>query len=311
MASRARTSFDANIRDIDRLFGFHLKPSTGARKAQQTEVLNKSAIVLTTAFWEAYCEDLAAEALEHLVQYAAGWEAIPLQLQKIVARELERERHELAVWRLAGEGWRTVLVDRLASLQEERNRTLNTPRTQQIDAFFEEVLGVVKLSQRWKWQGMSAQAARAKLDEFVVLRGDIAHRGQAADRVTKRQAKDYATHVRHLVAKTGGHINTVMKKATGQPLWVPLLYRVFAELDPELVELALRKLSSNEQDLMKVRFGINDLRSTSLADAIEGLRTLKETAVLAGIRAEEVRRTEAAIIRKVRETAASDARSSP
>jgi hypothetical protein len=29
-------------------------------------VLNKSAIVLLTAFWEAYCEDLAAEALNHV-----------------------------------------------------------------------------------------------------------------------------------------------------------------------------------------------------------------------------------------------------
>lgn len=29
------------------------------------EVLNKSAIVLITSYWEAYCEDIAAEALDH------------------------------------------------------------------------------------------------------------------------------------------------------------------------------------------------------------------------------------------------------
>ena len=31
------------------------------------EVLNKSAIVLVTSFWEAYCEDIAAEGLAHIV----------------------------------------------------------------------------------------------------------------------------------------------------------------------------------------------------------------------------------------------------
>ena len=41
------------------------------------EVLNKSAIVLLCAIWEAYCEDLADEALRHLLAYSRDYSALP------------------------------------------------------------------------------------------------------------------------------------------------------------------------------------------------------------------------------------------
>jgi integrase len=97
MPSRARLAFDENARDIDRLFGFHLKPALGGgtRPAHQTEVLNKSAVVLLTAYWEAHCEDVVAEGLEHLVSEATDARSIPLSLQKRVARELEAGERDL------------------------------------------------------------------------------------------------------------------------------------------------------------------------------------------------------------------------
>jgi hypothetical protein len=73
MASKARAAFDKNCADIDRLMEVHTAyGGTGAGYRHQLEVLNKSAIVLLCAIWEAYCEDLAAEAVEHIVAHAAA-----------------------------------------------------------------------------------------------------------------------------------------------------------------------------------------------------------------------------------------------
>ena len=62
MPSEARKAFDANVADVDRLLALHSTAGgAGQGRRYGLEVLNKSAIVLVTAYWEAYCEDIAAE----------------------------------------------------------------------------------------------------------------------------------------------------------------------------------------------------------------------------------------------------------
>jgi hypothetical protein len=216
MASKARRAFDENCEDIERLLEIHADLGGDARgRRRRLEVLNKSAIVLITSFWEAYCEDLAAEGLEHFVTHTSDATSLPVDLRKQVAQELERDNHELATWKLAGDGWRSVLSSRLDGLREERNRRLNTPKTAQIDELFLRALGVPKVSSSWKWNNMSMAKASRKLDTFVELRGAIAHRGAAGGSVHKQAVADYYGHVRLLVGKTGGRVNSVIKKATG------------------------------------------------------------------------------------------------
>jgi len=66
---------------------------------------------------------------------------------------------------------------------------------------------------------MSVPQAKAKLDDFVTLRGEIAHRGSAASSVTKAQVTNYLKHVKSLVSKTGERVNTHVRGASGKSLW--------------------------------------------------------------------------------------------
>lgn len=87
MASQARSAFDQNAKDIKRLLSIHADiggDSKGRRYG--LEVLNKSSIVLITAFWEAYCEDIASEALQHLVTFSPSGLALPKELKKKTRR---------------------------------------------------------------------------------------------------------------------------------------------------------------------------------------------------------------------------------
>lgn len=220
MTSNAQASFVKNCEDIDELqqiFADVTAASPGRRR--RLGAVHKSAIVLLTAFWEAFCEDIAAEALQHLVAHAPDAQALPLELRKQVAREITEDKDNLAAWRLAGDGWRSVLVSRLGRLQEARNRKLNTPKTRQINDLFREVLGVEKISECWHWTTMDAQRAAEKLDEYITIRHEVAHRGQSADRVWQYDVNEYYNHVWRLVERTAAEIGGILAGATGVSPW--------------------------------------------------------------------------------------------
>jgi hypothetical protein len=221
MPSKAWESFYQNARDIERLLELHQEkggPSPGRRRG--LEVLNKSAIVLITSFWEAYCEDIATEGLEHIVQHGGSADSLPKGIKQIIAKELKADPNDLSIWSLSGEGWKQILKTRLENLRDQRNKRLNTPRTQNIDDLFLQALGLSSISSSWKWaKKMTIDRARKKLDKYVTLRGEIAHRGIAANAVTKAQVEDYFYFIKRLVSKTGGAVNSHVKKITGEPLW--------------------------------------------------------------------------------------------
>ncbi|GAA2004290.1 HEPN domain-containing protein [Catenulispora subtropica] len=220
MTSQARDSFDDHCGDIDRLFQIHVEIyGEGPGRRWQVESLHKSAVVLLTAFWEAFCEDLAAEALAHLVVNAREAADLPTDLRRLVAKELKSDDHELAVWSVADDGWRELLTSRLARLQAERNRKLNTPKTAQIDDLFDKAVGLSKISSSWSWNRMSRVRAAEKLDGFVELRGEIAHRGSAVDSVTKDTVSDFYNHVKRLVDATEGHVRRRLRESTGVAPW--------------------------------------------------------------------------------------------
>ncbi|WP_166742286.1 MAE_28990/MAE_18760 family HEPN-like nuclease [Burkholderia cepacia] len=220
MPSKARTAFDANVQDIDKLLEFHAAgggDQPGRRYG--LEVLNKSSIVLITSFWESYCEDLAEEALEVIVEHAPNADALPKEIKKVIAKALKEDKNELAIWRISDDKWRDVLRMNFVELKTERNKTFATPKSFNVNHLFESALGLSDMSSNWKWERMTAVQAAKKLNEFVSMRGDIAHRGSSTSTVKKSQVVDYLKHVKMLAAKTGGAVKKHVKAITGQDLW--------------------------------------------------------------------------------------------
>jgi len=221
MASKARAAFDKNAKDIQRLLKLHEDVGgTAPGRRYGLEVLNKSAIVLITAFWEAYCEDIASEGLGHIVKHSKSADALPDELKKQIAKKLKAEKHELEIWKVADDGWRAYLSGHLEDLKKERDRRLNTPKTDQINDLFKAAVGIEKMSGNWHWPNkMKSARASEKLDKYVTLRGAIAHRGKHETSVTKQNVTDYFEFVQMLVPKTGGVVNSHCMKVTGKRLW--------------------------------------------------------------------------------------------
>jgi len=206
--------------DIQRLMEIH--GDVGGRAVGRrvgVEVLNRSAIVLLTAIWEGYVEDVSAEAVEHLVNHLSDASHLPLSLRKKVAAEFRENPNQVAVWSLAGDSWKSVLRARLTTYAAENAQRLNTPMSERVDTLLDGVVGIPQVTDAWHWSHMSRARARGKLDSLVRLRGDIAHGSGAKRPVQKGDVTGWRNHVGRLVEKTDDRVNAHVTHVTGVALF--------------------------------------------------------------------------------------------
>jgi hypothetical protein len=214
--SQAAQNFIASFKEVESLRGFHeALTGTGRGYRPGMEVLNKLALVLVCAIWEAYCEDLADEALTQVLARSADYSALPKVLRKSIAKELKEDRDEGSPWKLAGTGWKTYVHGRLPILKQRREFDFNTPKAARVEKFFEDAVGISNITDAWHWKHVSVDFARRKLDRLVTLRGSIAHRGSAGQRVKKEDAAGYLEHVIRLVMATDEKVGDELHRITG------------------------------------------------------------------------------------------------
>lgn len=204
--SKSLLSFQKNLSEFNQLIVIH-KSIGGAKRGRRydLEVVNKAAVVLICASWESYCEDLLFEQLTRLSQPKVSSLSIPSALRALMGRRVKSDPDDRAPWRLAGKGWRRELSHMIGELKATVN-FLNTPKSRQIDELFERYLGVASLSSNWHWPGMGVKSACKKLDDFVALRGELAHRARALSTVKRKQTEDFAAFATRLVNITEGVI---------------------------------------------------------------------------------------------------------
>jgi hypothetical protein len=230
MPSKARTALTENLTEVTRLLELHAEiGGDGRGRRRGLEVLNKSAIVLLTSYWESYCEDIAEESIEHIIKYARSADALPKSMKKLIAKELKEDKNELAVWFLADDSWKQFLTSRLEQYKTARNWNFNTPKPAQVDELFMDGLGIEKISDSWKWDKTTATTARNRLKSFVELRGAIAHRGKGDISVKKLDVTNYLELIKKLAAKTGGVVNRHCRTITGKPLYTKTLNSMLTE----------------------------------------------------------------------------------
>ena len=213
-------NFIGNMNNVIQLVGIH-ETLTGQEPGRRfgVEVLNKSAIVLATACWEAYIEDLAEEAFNFLFDASLDHSGIPTKVQGLVGRSLKDEPDDKSVWKMADEGWRTVLQNYKANVLKRYTGTLNTPKPDKIDKIFEELIGLQNLSSSWSWRRMPSGEAINRLTKYIELRGAIAHRVSVRTAVRKSDAIEYALFVLRLAAKTTNTVGKYLTDITGQKPW--------------------------------------------------------------------------------------------
>jgi hypothetical protein len=224
MPSNAFKRFTDSASDIDHLIDLHetmvnVFEADAEPVPEGYEVVFRSAVVLMVSHWEAYIEDICSEALDHLVRHTTDPTKLPKEIKKQVAGEIKRSSNEIEVWKLADAGWKAYLRGRLAAFKELRDRSFNTPKAENTADFIKRTLGIEDVRSAWSFDGKDSKAISEQLDRLVAIRGEIAHRGRLQQRLDAKFVTQQTAFLRHLASKTGGTINTHLKKATGTALF--------------------------------------------------------------------------------------------
>lgn len=211
----------SNVFETASLLDIHTEVSgRGAGRKHGVEVLNKSAIVLAVASWEAYVEDLAKSALEFMIAEATDHKAFP----KLVLERVSSKNTGINSWRLAGDGWKKALSDNLTEVLAKTTGTLNTPRAAQVDELFSKTIGLNDMSKKWRWSGRTSIQAVEALDQLVTLRGSIAHRVKHSRSVRKQDVKNALDLIGRLAVRSNNETRTYVHGKVGKYPWGALTY---------------------------------------------------------------------------------------
>jgi len=188
-----------NLGDITRLKDIHARITPkGPGRKHDVEVLHKSAIVLLVACWEAFIEDMAEPTLNWMIVNAKGHKVFP----ESVLERISSTHQGSKAWLLAGDGWKQVLRDNLKEVLARTTATLNTPKSEQVDALFEKTIGLKTLSAASHWKGRPAEQSRKSLNDLVTLRGSIAHRVSGARHVRVKDVSEAEDLICRLAVKS-------------------------------------------------------------------------------------------------------------
>ncbi len=220
MGSKASGAFSTNSEDVKRLWEIHEDVAgKGAGRKRDVEILNRTAIVFITACWEAYVEGVAVEAFHLLVTGAKDSSAIPPKVKAFIGRRLVETNNPQDVWKLADLRWQDEVTSYGEEVKKKWVSNLNTPKSPQVNTLFEEMLGIPNLSSHWRWASMPAARAANKLDDYIIVRGNIAHRLKHDAEVYKNWGTDYLNHVQRLVSATDGAVASHLAKFIGTRPW--------------------------------------------------------------------------------------------
>lgn len=214
--SLASINFTKNSYSVHRLFTIH-EEITGDRRGRRynIEILNKSAFVFITAYWEDYIESICREFSLFLLSSSGDYKKFPQKGRLLATKKLLESKDERRVWDLAGNGWKKIM----SSYVEKLLNNFHTPSPANVDRLFKNLFDVSSLSSSWKWAGMSSDNSTLKLDELIEIRHDIAHGQEIPKSVTKKNAETFLNLVETIVQKTDKYLRNYGKKLINKYPW--------------------------------------------------------------------------------------------
>lgn len=207
--SQSKAHFEAALVDVNNLMDFHAWHGGDGRgrRAGNLQSLNKAAVVLLCAAWESYIESILRECAERSIAAAGAPEEMIKPLSKLVGDHIRGHKNESAWVSAAGDGWRSLTRSVIAN----RVGAFNTPKKGPISEIFSSTLGVKEIDRNWEWHKCPRPMAANRLDDFVKLRGGIAHGDRTLGSVNK-------SHVDEGIKVTGRLVEKIEERLVAEGL---------------------------------------------------------------------------------------------
>jgi hypothetical protein len=204
MPSNAFKSFKFNLTDVDFLIDAHAALCPPGKGKKNMGHLTRSAVVMLCASWEHYIEALVRESIGFFTTQLAHPSALPDFVKKDLGKTIKDSKHDLRPLDMAGNGWKQVYLDHA----NEALKGLNSPKAGNVDIVCKRFLGLDALSSKW------TQGAQV-LNDFVSVRGEIAHNARHAPYVPLVKLKEYVQQVWQYAVETDNEVSSHLKAASG------------------------------------------------------------------------------------------------
>lgn len=191
----------AMMKDVDRIIETHDSIQNGSPGNMGLGHLPRAGVLLLCAAWELYIEELLLEVVEKNIDRCMNPTELPDIVQKTIAKYVKDSKHQLKPLYLAGDGWKNIYIE----IANEYVSSLNTPKQNNIDVMFHEIVGIKDLSTNWS-DGSSA------INDFVKARGDVAHRGSDAGNIRINTLRNtYKPQICKAAVETDNAISTYIR----------------------------------------------------------------------------------------------------
>lgn len=166
MPSIAYGEYRTNLRDVHRLVKLHEVLSGASRGKRGLGHLTRGGLLLLCAAWERYIETVALEAATFLTISLPSHASLPPGPRQKVVDYANSGKNGWSAAQVRTAAWKSIYLEAI----RKRTEALNTPKHENLQPLFCAFLDVPDIATLWP-------SGNGPVDNFVTLRGEVAHRG--------------------------------------------------------------------------------------------------------------------------------------
>ncbi len=196
-------TLSVRLQDARRLLEIH-EATTGAAagRRRNVDVLNRSALLLTVAAWEGFCEDSISVSAARISRQLQNKDLLPESVIRPFMYWFYEDSQLRSVsdisksniWSIAGDGWRS----QYRKYSERKVDDLNTPNFMRLKKLASQTIGISDLGANWTYGRYDQSFYVSKLEDTLQIRHQIAHGRRGNTTVGKIRAKDSITLIERL-----------------------------------------------------------------------------------------------------------------
>jgi len=196
MPSAAYSEFNQNLIDVHRLALLHRRESGTGRGRRGLGHLTRGGLLLLCAAWERYAETVLAEGAHLVAARLPDINALPAVARQKVVNHANNNATAWTAAQLATPIWRQIYADAIGV----RIAKLNTPKHYKLKPLFEDFLAIADIGAAWS-------TGTVPIDDFVGLRGEVAHRGGQGPYIRFGRLEGLEVDVKRYVRETDNYLS--------------------------------------------------------------------------------------------------------
>ncbi|MBX7259995.1 MAG: hypothetical protein K1Y02_26810 [Candidatus Hydrogenedentes bacterium] len=168
--------------------------------------LTRGGLLLLCAAWERYVEMVLAEGAQITANRLPDINGLPQAVRQKVTSHANNNSTPWTAAQLNTPTWVQIYADAIKARVDK----LHTPKHHKLKPLFEDFLAIPDIGTTWS-------KGSAPIDDFVVLRGEVAHRGGQSRYIRFGQLVDLEVEVKRYVKETDNFLSDHLRTIVNPP----------------------------------------------------------------------------------------------